>query len=441
MNSELLKIKHSFMVLRKWEFTPLCLLIVMVLVLHFATISTPKDAVFDEAYYVPAANSILHGLSLGRLEHPPLGQSIIASGIWLFGNNPFGWRFFSVIFGAVSLVFFYFICRELNLSKYAAFLAVTLLAVDNLSFTQASTAMLDVFCLTFMFASVWFYLQKTPVWTGVFIGLAALCKLTGVFALLFIGIHWLVVNPKQVKEQMLTIVTSGVTFLGGLVLLDAAILHQFLNPFDRLSYMLRFADILTFSSYHAIPGNIASPGRPWEWLYHEAISYNSVSHVWSGLYDSVINPGIWILIIPVVLFLLFLTLKRGKAATFALCWFVATYVVWIPITLITNRLTYEYYFYPAVGAICIGIALLLSRINNLHSNIRALSSLRRILLSVYVGAGIIFFVFLYDFGNIWFRMGWAVVLCFITLYYLDKFTPEEPIPDNSLLPNNPTLKP
>jgi len=408
------------MVLSKWEFTPLCLLIVMILVMHFATISTPKNAVFDEAYYVPAANSILHGASLGRLEHPPLGQSIIASGIWLFGNNPFGWRFFSVIFGSISLFLFYLICRKLNLSKYAALLAVTLLAIDNLSFTQAGTAMLDVFCLTFTFTAVWFYLSKKPVWTGVFIGLAMVTKLTGILALLFILFHWLITNRKSVKGEILIILTSGITFLVSLVALDTIILHKFQNPFSRISYMLSYAKNLTFTAYMPdISG--AKPSRPWEWLYHEAISYNSLSHVWSGLYDSVINPSIWILIIPVVLFLLFLTLKREKAATFALCWFVATYVVWIPITLITNRLTYEYYFYPAVGSVCIGIALLVSRINNLHSNIRALNSLRRILLSVYVGAGIIFFVFLYDFGNIWFRMGWAVVLCFITLYYLDRF--------------------
>ena len=425
------------MVLSKWEFTPLCLLIVMILVMHFATISTPKNAVFDEAYYVPAANNILHGASLGRLEHPPLGQSIIASGIWLFGNNPFGWRFFSVIFGSISLFLFYLICRKLNLSKYAAFLAVTLLALDNLSFTQADTAMLDVFCLTFMFTAVWFYLNKKPIWTGVFIGLAMVTKLTGILPLLFILFHWLITNRKSIKGEIVTFVTAGITFLGSLVMLDTIITHKLQNPISRLTYMFSYAKNLTFTTY--IPDiSGAKPSRPWEWLYHEAISYNSMSHVWSGLYDSVINPGIWILIIPVVLFLLFLTLKRGKAATFALCWFVATYVVWIPITLITNRLTYEYYFYPAVGAICIGIALLLSRINNLHSNIRALNSLRRILLSVYVGAGIIFFVFLYDFGNIWFRMGWAVVLCFITLYYLDKFTPEESISHNSLSPINVT---
>ena len=63
----------------------------------------PNTTIHDEYYYVPAANNILHGLNLGRLEHPPLAQSIIASGIWLFGNNALGWRFFSVIFGSILL--------------------------------------------------------------------------------------------------------------------------------------------------------------------------------------------------------------------------------------------------------------------------------------------------------------------------------------------------
>jgi predicted membrane-bound dolichyl-phosphate-mannose-protein mannosyltransferase len=394
----------------------------MVLIMHFATISAPKELVFDEAYYVPAANSILHGQSLGRLEHPPLGQGIIAAGIGIFGDNPWGWRFFPVMFGAVSLILFYLICRQISSSKYFAFAAVTLLAIDNLSFTQAGTAMLDVFCLTFMFAAVLIYLKNKPVWAGIFIGLAAVTKLTGVLVLPFILLYWLITNRKSIKMEFTTIITSAVTFLGSLFLLDAAILHHFDNPFSRINYMLTFAKNLTFpfNSANSHPLSVAIPSRPWEWLYRLQISYDKITHIWSGFYDAVINPGIWILIIPIFLFLLLLTLKRKKTAVFALCWFAATYLIWIPTSLITNRLTYEYYFYPAVSAVCIGIALLLILVRNKKVNNPVLQSALNISVPVYIGICILLFVFLYTFGSIWLRMLWAALLISISIYSLEK---------------------
>jgi len=420
------KISHSLAIIHKWEYTPLCFLILMVLIFHFATIMQPSIQSMDEPYYVPAANSILHGESLGRIEHPPLGQSIIASGIWSFGNNPLGWRFFSVIFGTISLILFYLICREVKLPRYATLLATTLLGVDTLSFVQAGVAMLDVFCLTFMFTSVWFYLKKKYIWTGVFIGLATLAKLPGVFALLFILLHWVITNRKNIKWMVIIAATSAVTFLSGLTLLDFAILHKLQNPISRISSMLSFTKSLTYTLYNAskMAKSSTIPDKPWIWLYHlngmEFISFDSVKHVWSA-YDMIINPTIWILTIPSILFLLYLTLKRDKAAIFAVCWFAATCIIWIPISLITNRLTYDYYFYPAVGAICIGIALLLSRIKDFHVNNTFLRSILRLLPPLYLGVSILFFVFLY-LGNVWLKASWAIILFFSTLYWLDRST-------------------
>jgi len=414
----------------------------MMLVMHFATIMQPDSQSMDEVYYVPAANSILHGESLGRTEHPPLGQSIIASGILVFGDNPLGWRFFSVIFGSILLILFYLICRELKLSRYCAFLATTLLAIDNLSFVMAGTAMLDVFCLTFMFAAALLYLKKKYIWTGVFIGLAMASKLTGVFTLLFILAHWMLTNRKSVKEMIKATVTSGFTFLASLTLLDFVIMHRLINPIERIGHMLTYSRELTFALYKSnapVQLNIV-PSRPWQWLYRldgmafltmdmtkikllgsqMVISPETTKQVMYCLYEMIINPAIWALIVPCILFVIYLSTKQNKPALFALCWFSATYIIWIPINLITNRLTYDYYFYPAVVAVCIGIALLFSRINEFHVNNHVLRSVQRMITPLYLGISILFFVFLY-LGNVWFRAVWAIILFLIILYYLDRF--------------------
>ncbi|GAI29899.1 unnamed protein product, partial [marine sediment metagenome] len=59
----------------------------------------PTELVFDEQHYVTEARSILQGGDDLHWEHPPLGKLFIVFGMFLFGDNPLGWRFFSILFG------------------------------------------------------------------------------------------------------------------------------------------------------------------------------------------------------------------------------------------------------------------------------------------------------------------------------------------------------
>jgi 4-hydroxybenzoate polyprenyltransferase len=49
-------------------------------------------------------------------------------------------------------------------------------------------------------------------------------------------------------------------------------------------------------------------------------------------------------------------MNRRRTALFAILWLGATYVIWIPITLVTDRAMYMFYFLPSVGAVCLAIA-------------------------------------------------------------------------------------
>lgn len=114
--------------LGKWEYTWLCLLVVIILALHFSVIKIPDKTVFDEVHYITDARGVISGSETVRGEHPPLGKLFVIAGMLIFGDNPLGWRFFSVILGTISIVLFYLICRNLSMSKRASFLATFLLA-------------------------------------------------------------------------------------------------------------------------------------------------------------------------------------------------------------------------------------------------------------------------------------------------------------------------
>ena len=89
--------------------------------MHFSIIRIPDKPVFDEVHYVTDARGIISGHETIRGEHPSLGKLFVIAGMLIFGDNALGWRFFSVILGAISIVLFYLICRNLSLSRRAAF--------------------------------------------------------------------------------------------------------------------------------------------------------------------------------------------------------------------------------------------------------------------------------------------------------------------------------
>jgi hypothetical protein len=69
------------------------------------------DFYFDDLYHVRTAYENINGLTPYELTHPPLGKVIIASGIELFGMNPFGGRFMGTLAGVLMLPVIFIIAK------------------------------------------------------------------------------------------------------------------------------------------------------------------------------------------------------------------------------------------------------------------------------------------------------------------------------------------
>ncbi|MFC2060179.1 glycosyltransferase family 39 protein [Chloroflexota bacterium] len=347
--------------LKQWLYQPLewrqhlglCLLVLITLTLHFSIVMQPDELVFDEHHYVTDARSIIAGEGTLNPEHPPLGKLSIVSGILLFGDNPLGWRFFSVLFGTIGIVLFYFICCRLGMPGEASLLATFLFALENLNFVHASVAMLDVSSVTLMLCAFLLYLHGGYLKSGICVGLSALAKLTGVLAFPAIFFHWLLTGRRQRQRFLLSVLVALVSFFLLMLLLDFVVSGQLLSPIYRIRDMLTAGGSLTFASAFQ-----ETASRPWEWLLSPEIMF-----CWyDPQYVVAISFTIWALIIPAVLYMLFRAIRGNGASLFGLSWFAGTYLSWIFISLITDRVSFLYYFYPTVGAICIGLGLGLSQL-------------------------------------------------------------------------------
>jgi dolichyl-phosphate-mannose--protein O-mannosyl transferase len=73
----------------------------------------------------------------------------------IFGDRPFGWRFFGAFFGTLSIAIMYLLALRLWRSSWWAATAALLLSVDGLWFAESRTAMLDIYVSVFVLAGIW----------------------------------------------------------------------------------------------------------------------------------------------------------------------------------------------------------------------------------------------------------------------------------------------
>jgi len=337
--------------LGRWEYTFICLLLVINLAIHFAIINNPPALVLDEQHYINDARTISENQTTDRTEHPPLGRLIITSGLILFGDNPFGWRTFSILFGTANIFFLYLICRRLGMSFRGANIAAFLLTFENLSFVHGSVAMLDVFSLTFTLLAFWLYLRGSYPLSGLAVALATLAKLSGAFALVVIGLHWLISRRKGLVHFTASMALAPLGFVILMPALQFAIYHRLTYFIYDIQVMLARSASLTFA-------NTTHPSliRPWTILIMPSV----MPYYYNPHYFGAISFTLWALIIPSFIYMVIKTVKKNEAGLFGAVWFIGTFLIWIPISLITNRVSYVYYFYPTVGAICIGLGMGLS---------------------------------------------------------------------------------
>jgi len=150
-----------------------CLLVFSLSLAFFLySLGTPDELYFDEHHYVPAAREYLQGLTTTNPEHPPIGKWLIALGLFLFGENPWGWRFTSTIFGAITVTATYTwtltLFDRVDIARWVAILTLA----NQFVFVHARIAMLDIFMIAFMmialtsFCALWRTTPEKPNFGG-----------------------------------------------------------------------------------------------------------------------------------------------------------------------------------------------------------------------------------------------------------------------------------
>ena len=114
---------------------------------------------FDEIYHARTAFELLHNQSVYEWTHPPLGKIIMSWFIAIFGMTPFGWRFAGALCGILMLPAMYLLAKQLTKRTSMATLAMLLMALDCMHFTQTRIATIDSYPVLFIILSYFFMLR------------------------------------------------------------------------------------------------------------------------------------------------------------------------------------------------------------------------------------------------------------------------------------------
>jgi predicted membrane-bound dolichyl-phosphate-mannose-protein mannosyltransferase len=369
------------------------LLFIVDIVLRLIWLDRPAGSlIFDEWYYVNVARIILRlpqsvgangqppyvNVPLGldpNHEHLPLAKLLIALSVWIVGNNGFGWRIPSVIFGSISILAFYLLMKRISNDSVIPILSTFLLSFDNLVFVHSRIATLDIFSLGFLLLGLYWYFSGHSYLSAISMALGALAKETGIagFGIILV-IHFVRFANQRAKGRSWNeffswferyALTYGICFFMLLTIMDRYWVG-YSNPLDHLRYILNYSAALTSTC----PNGIIS--CPWQWLLNQVtIPYLRVnvqqtsggvsSNFVSVSFEGAMNPAISFLTIPALLYCSYnYYQRRDDLSLVSIILFAVTYLPFYSAVILGQRVTYLFYFLGAVPAVCAAIAYMIA---------------------------------------------------------------------------------
>jgi len=334
--------------------------------------------------------SAVIGDRLGRFEwtHPPLGLELIAGGMLVFGDGPFGRRIAAALFGAIRIALTYRLALTLTRRRIVAILTAGLLLLDGLYFVQSRIGVIDIFGTVFMigaFLGFAHYLTTSPdrvrwplVATGVLLGLSMAVKWNAAFAAALIGIValWRLFQLRRASRRRKS---DAVTVSGfqqhrlwvpvSLILIPVVIQILVHLPFFLEGYGLADFVVLQRERFAArTPGLVPAIRNPdgtwfnefasrwWEW----PLAQGPIRHSAIPVGDKIAvryangNPLLYWGFLPALVWLCRQWWRTRTPALLVLV--IGFFGQWLP-WMIVSHTSFIYHFLPAVPFGCLAVAV------------------------------------------------------------------------------------
>ncbi len=364
---------------------------------------TAHTLIFDEAYYVNAAR-IIAGIRppagsnyatapLGKdpnAEHPQLAKLIMAAGIDLLGDGPWGWRLGSVIFGMIALIAMYALVRAARGSPWMAVGVTAVMATDNLMLIHSRIGTLDIYFVAMSIAAAALYLRERPLLAGIVLGIGACMKLVALELIPVLVLYeafvvaWARGETPGVRQALraravplaISVGMTIVVLLLGVWVMDLLVpaydpgtrIVYNGDPFSHIAHMLNYAENLK-----AVANAVGISSTPWQWLLdrkpidYATVAVNSLSNgkiiASKAIFDArgAINPFIIFLAVPALVSSAAAAWRRrDQLAALGVAWCLGTFLPLAFQAQVLDRISYLYYMLIVMPGVYIVVAQLMS---------------------------------------------------------------------------------
>lgn len=336
---------------------------------------------YDEPYFVPEARAFIQGVpnpdpKCPPLAKPPLGKLVMAVGMKVAGDNPYGWRIAGAVCGSLTLpavyLWSFLLLGEARLARVAAALAL----FNNFWYVMSRIGMMDAFLLVFLMWSLVAYTAALTldiglglrrflfVSSGALVGLAGACKWNAIdtlAVLLLMSFALLWPGCRLKADSSLWRYAKNIREIGApTVLLGLGIAPLLAYCLAFLPLCLLIHRPFTFHELAAMNAFI--------WKFNStAISNRAITSAWYT-WPLNLNPQralSYLLGNPVVTWGGLLALgycarrfwkTKGFAEGFVLLLFASNYLQW---AVTPEKGIFYYYYYPSVIMLGVAIAIAL----------------------------------------------------------------------------------
>ncbi|MDF9392263.1 phospholipid carrier-dependent glycosyltransferase [Methylococcus capsulatus] len=337
----------------------------------------PRDFYFDEVYHGFTATIVLHGDrdaydpwakpppgKAYEWTHPPLSKLIMAGMMAVFGENAFGWRIGSVLFGTLATIAAAALAFELFGSLPIAVLTAALMSLDGLLLSQSRIAMNDIYFIFFMLTALLGYVRwkgneisvRWLYFAGAALGLALATKWTTLYVFLVLAVD---LSVAAIRNRCLPPLTACLNLSIALGLLPVAIyLASYLQYFALGYGWPEFIELFRqMWFYHTgLKATHAAHSQPWQWVLNLRPVWMYVDYSVPGKIANIYNLGNSVIfyggLYAVAASIFKMEWRRNWPVAFIMLLY---FMLWLPWT-ISPRIMFFYHYAPAVPILCIILA-------------------------------------------------------------------------------------
>ncbi|MFH1244633.1 MAG: phospholipid carrier-dependent glycosyltransferase [bacterium] len=344
-------------------------ILIVASILRFVNLGHPPVYIFDEVYHAFTAREYL----AGHIEawewwttppegvayewtHPGVAKYGMVLGMFLFGQNSFGWRVGSTAFGVVSILGLYLFVLKLTKNKSIALLSAFLVSIEGTHIAQSRVAMNDIYLLAFY---IWaLYAGVTSRWktAAVLYGLALGSKWSALYGMIPLALIYL--HQNKVKFTLSYLIPNTI-YIIRLLLISSAVYVLTFAPFILAGHTwAQFIELhrqmwyyhthlVATHAYQSTPREWIFAARPvWYWVDYAG---DSISHIF-------VQGNPLILWLGLVAFVLQLT----KFFKFPHLILNTLYLILVIPWIFSPRIMFYYHYLPSASFLCVILATWLS---------------------------------------------------------------------------------